>query len=78
VTPLMAASFGKHEAVVVWFVKAGADTRAEAPGIEMGTGLQLYARVGSGDVWVPLPFPHHPSSRPSQCEVVTKKSICGS
>jgi ankyrin repeat protein len=28
VTPLMSASFGKHEEVVVWLVKAGADTQA--------------------------------------------------
>jgi hypothetical protein len=30
-TPLMAASAGQHEEVVVWLIKAGADTQAKAP-----------------------------------------------
>jgi hypothetical protein len=32
ITPLMAASFCKHEEVVVWLVKAGANTQATIPG----------------------------------------------
>jgi hypothetical protein len=47
ITPLMIASMRKHEEVVVWLIKAGADTQATLPGRTNATAADASRELGA-------------------------------